>query len=340
MGLGSSNDFTDSYVLHYPKFCDNRLYVYFPERDKFYTFSIFQHGKKFKFYAQATISIPNEGIFLIGGQTVDDPLNEDDSPVTMEEASSRLSITNFVGKIDLKKQQNFRVDLDDASPCQNLPEPRYLHALVYSSPYIYVIGGEIAGKGLTQSCLRFHTKKKTWENISDISRNASLVEPCGIAIKDSIYVFDTAAKGSNFPKVYKYYIELDQWMEIFLHPRNKDLVIPPTLSSSAYQISDKQILILSGIKSDKEDKDKRGFWYVFDSLTEEIREFNYQEGISHWRKETQGNLDYEDLAMVYARVGDRSVKAFGKRGKRWVDMKLMPESNLYNNPVGCCSRKR
>lgn len=338
MGLFPSSEFKDAHVLHYPKFCDNKLFVYLPARDKFYTFSIFEQEKKYKFYGQATISTSSGNVFLIGGKTIHEPTEDDELLLEPYNSSPNLSISNFVTKINLKKHDNFKINLESMKPCRVLPEPRCMHLLVYVEPYIYVIGGEVPKTGPTKSCLKFHTKKRTWEKISDLTFGNKLIDACGVHLNDSIYVFDTAAK-ADFPRVHRYCIEVDQWMEILIHPRNRGLVVPPSLGCSAYQIADKQIMILGGLRANKDDKDKRGYYYIFDALTEEIRDFTYQEGISHWKKETQGMTNYVNSDVVYSRLSETSVKMFNKKNKKWDELRLISE-NTYGSHFGCCSRKK
>lgn len=337
MGIFSSSEFKEAHMLHYLKFCDNKLYVYFPSGDKFYTFSIFQNDKKFKFYAQGSISTKSGSIYLIGGKVMTNPL-DDDIPITTLDNNSTLSITNFVAKINLKKHRDFRIHLNDMKSCPPLPDPTFKHLMVNVGPYIYVIGGEVPETGPTRNCLKFHTKKKTWEKISELSLGSKIQEPCGIAIHDSIYVFDTAVKG-NLPRVHRYFIMVDQWMEILIHPKTRGLTIPPSLSSSVYQISEKEVMVLGGVRVDREDKDKRGFWFIFDFLTEEIKDLAYQDGLGQWKKESQGNTNYEGNDMVYGRLSERSVKVYDKFAKKWHETRLTPE-NTDSSAFGCCARKK
>jgi len=338
MGLFPSSEFKNTHLLHYTKFGDNKLHVYLPERDTLYIFSIFHKGRKFKFYGQRSISTPSGSVYLIGGQAVQVLPDEEDLLFSLSDVHASLTTTNFVASINLEKHRNFKIDLDDMEKCEPLPEPRSLHAMVYSEPYIFVIGGEIANSGPTKSCLKFHTRTKKWEKISDINFISNLLEPCGIALNDSIYIFNTSEK-NNLPRVHRYSIELDQWMEILIHSRNKGLVIPPTLSSAVYQVSEKEVMIVGGVKIDKSDTDKREFWYIFDSLTEEIKELSYQEGMGQIRKETQGNVDYSKENTVYGKLGERVVKFFNKENKIWGELRLIPENTKENFGFGCCSNR-
>ena len=338
MGLFPSSEFKNTHFLHYTKFGENKLYVYLPEKDILYTFSILHKGRKFKFYGQRTISTPSGSIFLIGGQSIQVLPDEEDLLFSLSDIHASLSMSNFVANINLENHRNFKIDLNDMERCEALPEARSQHAMVYSEPHIFVIGGEVANSGPTKSCLKFHTKTRKWEKISDMKFSANLIEPCGIALNESIYVFNTSEK-NKFPRVYRYSIELDQWMEILVHMRNKDLVIPPTLSSAAYQISEKEVMIVGGVRSDKNDQDKRDFWYVFDSLTEEIKEFTYQE-MGKMRKETQGYVDYSVGDTVYGKLGERQVKFFNKENKVWGELRVIPENNNDNFNFGCCSNRR
>ena len=332
MGLFASTEFKDTHILHCTKFCDNKVYVYLPYQDKFYTFSIVNKEKKFRFFAQETITISSNSLYIIGGQTA--PSEEDFHLLHSQNGTPNLYTTNFVAKINLKKHENFQVDLAKMKPCRVLPEARTSHLMVYSEPYIFVIGGYLERNVATRTCLRFHKKKKTWEYISELGFTNTLTEPCGLAIKDCLYVFDTAAKGGT-PRIYKYSIELNSWMEILIQHRSKGLSIPPSINCAVYQVSDKELMILSGLSSQNSPK---GFYYTYNIDTEELSDMNIDESLGHWKKEKQGNLDYVNSDMVYVRLSGRSVRAFRKSDRKWLEIEHKSENSVMGD-FGCCSRR-
>lgn len=60
-----------------------------------------------------------------------------------------------------------------------------------------------------------------------------LNEPCGIAVGESIYIFETAVK-KNVPRIHKYSIEADSWSELIISLKHKTIEIPPTYSGSVF----------------------------------------------------------------------------------------------------------
>lgn len=332
MGLFQSNDFKDNHILHSIKTGENKLNIYLPTRDKFYTFSIFNQSKKFRFFAQESISLPSGSIYLIGGNTA----NYQDDPYLFDGIynPSDLYTTNFVAKISLKKQNNFHIDISKMKPCQPLPEPRTSHLMIYEEPYIFVIGGYFEKNIPTKTCLKFHVKKKTWESISDINFAQHLIEPCGIAVKGFIYVFDTAGK-ANLPRIHRYSVDLNVWIEILIQQKNKMTLIPPSLSCSIYQIKEDDLIIFSG----KNLQSPRGYYYTYNITTEELGDIIFDDNPEQWKKEKQGNQNYIASQVIYAGLKERRVKMFRRLEQKWMELELTPE-NVIVSDFGCCSRKK
>lgn len=332
MGLGSSS-FKDAHILHYMKPYDNKLFVYLCNQDKFYSFSIFNKGQKFKFFAQESISLSSGSIYIIGGQTAINGAEYNFS--NGQTNSSSLQTTNFVAKINLKKQKNFHIDISDMKPCRVLPEPRSSQLMIYSEPYIFVIGGYLENHTPTRTCRRFHREKRIWENISDISLTVSLTEPCGIAMKNFIYVFDTAVK-SDLPRIYQYSIEVDSWMEILLHHKNRNVSIPQSFNCAVYQTAENELMIFSGVNPQDSLK---GFYYTYNTETEEISEIIVNENCGHWKKEKQGDQNYVNSDLVHLKLGDRLVKSFRKSDKKLLELELLTENSIPGG-FGCYSRNK
>ena len=333
MGLFPSSDFKDTHILHSTKLGENKLHVYLPNRDKFYTFSIFNKGQKFRFFAQESISLPSGSIYLVGGQTAS--YEEDPYLADGIHNPSNLYTTNFVTKINLKKQNNFHIDITKMKPCQSLPEPRTSHLMIYQEPYIFIIGGYLEGNIPTKTCLKFHTKNKTWESISDITFAQQLIEPCGIAIKSFLYVFDTAGK-ANLPRIHRYSIELNLWIEILIQQKNKLISIPPSLSCSIYQTKEDEIIIFSGKNLPGSPK---SYYYTYNITSEELGDIIVDDNLEQWKKEKQGNQNYISSQVIYAGLKDRKVKMFRKLEQKWMELELTPE-NVIVSDFGCCSRKK
>ena len=97
MGLFASTEFKDTHILHCTKFCDNKVYVYLPHQDKFYTFSIVSKDKKFRFLAQETITISSNSLYIIGGQTA--PSEEDFHLLHSQNGTRNLYTTNLQQKV-------------------------------------------------------------------------------------------------------------------------------------------------------------------------------------------------------------------------------------------------
>jgi len=333
MGSFSSTDFKDTHILHSTKVGENKLHIYLPTRDKYYTFSIFNKDQKFRFFSQESISLPSGSIYLIGGQTAS--YEEDPYIIDGINNPSNLYPTNFVAKISLKKQNNFQIDISKMKICKPLPEPRTSHLMIYQEPYIFVIGGYLERNVPTKTCLKFHTKKKIWESISDITFAQQLIEPCGIAIKGFLYVFDTAGK-ANLPRIHRYSIELNLWIEVLIQQKNKMISIPPSLSCSIYQTKEDEVIIFSGSNLPGS---PRGYYYTYNVISEELGEIVTDDSLEQTKKEKQGNQNYIDSQVIYSGLKDRKVKMFRKLEKKWMELELTPE-NVIVSDFGCCSRKR
>lgn len=333
MGSFASTEFKDTHILHCTKFCDNRVYIYFPNQDKFYTFSIVDKDKKFRFFGQETISVSSHAIYVIGGQTA--TYDDDYVPYSGPNGSLNLYTTNFVTKINLKKHESFEIDISKIKPCRVMLEPRTSHLMIHKHPYIFVIGGYLEKNIATRTCLRFHTKQKTWERISELGFTNTLTEPCGLAIKDYLYVFDTVVK-SGTPRIYRYSVELNSWMELLIQQKNKGISIPSSMNCAVYQVAENELMILSGLSSQASSK---GFHYTYNIDTEEISDMTADESLGQWRKEKQGNLDYVNSDKVYVGLTGKSVKMFRKSDKRWLEVEHRSENNSVSD-FGCCSRRR
>jgi len=336
MGGFSSKNFSGVHLIHFTQFYENKLYVYVPEHDHLYSFNIFQKGRKFRFFAQESISTNKGGIYLVGGQTLS--AEDEDANLDPMSLGNHLKITNFVAKINLNKHENYSIDIDRLKPCRWLPDPRTAHLLVYSEPYIFVIGGYYEQNISTKSCLRFHTKKRVWEQICDIGFNTVMTEPSGLAVNNEyIYVFETAIQ-SNLPRVHKYSIQNDIWSEIIFQNKNKDLKIPPTLCCSVFHIADKELLILSGMRMDSQNPhEEKGFYYIFNIETEQITDYKDDKIIDYWRKDRQGDVDYRKMQSVFARGGDGVVRELNKTKMTWTLNELSFEE-IRSETNNCCAR--
>jgi len=339
MGVFSSKDFGETHILHYTKFYDNKLYVYFPGRNKIISFDIFNNGQKFRFYAQESISTNTGAIFLVGGQVG----TNDEDPSNLQLGSGTLStslkMTNFVAKINLNKHDNFEVHLEKMKPCPTLPEARSSHLLIYAKPYIFVFGGYLENNIPAKTNLKFDIKKRTWSPISNIGFISHLEEPCGLSYNnETIYIFETSTK-TNLPRIFKYSIEMDTWQEAIIQHKSKHISIPSSIFCSAYQITDKDLMILGGTAGrEGGPKETKGFYYIFDTHTEEIRDFKYENVLDNWKKERQGDVNYSGMKYVYARLGERNVKVFKKSTRRWETLDLGYEE-VRHYPVSCCSKR-
>jgi hypothetical protein len=136
-------------------------------------------------------------------------------------------------------------------------------------------------------------------------------EPCGIQMNDVyLYVFETLVQ-DFIPNVHQYAIENDVWKVLNIRDKNKDIRIVPTFNCSVYQISFKEILILGGTQtSGQYNASEKGFYYKYNTDTEEFSEPVDDESRDTWRPERQGNLDFSDKNIVYTRLGDAVVKQF------------------------------
>jgi hypothetical protein len=333
MGALSSSEFKDTHILHYFKPLDNKLYVYVPRRDKFYSFSILNKSQKFRFYQQESIALSSGAIYLIGGQTISS--NEDFRMSAVDRMPPNLGPTNFVTKINLKKHENFQIDIAKMKPCKLLPEVRSSHLLVHHDYYIYAIAGHVEKNVQTRTCHKFHIKKKVWERIADIGFSTSLTDLCGLSINGFIYAFDTAVK-SDLPRIHRYSIELNSWIEILLNQRDNNLRIPPSVSCGAYQNKENEIIIFSG--SNVQNKIKQ-YYYTYNLDSEELSPIILTENNSVPTKEKQANLNYTNSKNIYMRLNDRSVMLFKKTENKFAELELTAE-NAISNDFGCCSRKR
>ena len=180
MGIMGGKEFAGGHLLHYTRFFDNKLYVYLPEKDKFFTFHIYRGEKKFNFYGQESISISSGAIYLIGGQSLRD--NSEELSIDPSKLTKNMFMSSYVAKINLNKHDGqFKIDLEHMRKCDNLPQARASHLLVHKDEYIYAIGGYLAGNEATRTCLRFHKKDKKWAEIATMGSSEGLVAPCGLA---------------------------------------------------------------------------------------------------------------------------------------------------------------
>lgn len=324
MGGSSAKQFTGDHILHYYSFLNNRLYVYFPEKDKFYNFEVYNKSAKFTFVGQETISLPSGSIYIIGGQVMNtEAPEEDEEKKTPDDFLKDLQMTDFVAKINLNKQENNKIDLDRSKPCRCLPEPRTSHLLIYAKPHIYVIGGYLEGNIGTNTCLRFHTANKDWESIADIPVVGYMKEPCGIAINDAnIYVFETKLN-RKIPLVHKYSVHRDEWVNIDVQEKTKGITIPPCFNCSVFQIDHNEVLILGGVMADTKQKN---FYYKFDLKNETFTDPVDDHSRDVWSKERQGNLDYSNTQKVFTRLGDGVIKFFVKKDRAWKIDDLEPDT--------------
>lgn len=331
MGIQNSANLKDSHIIHFMRFGDHKLYVYLPRQEKFYSFSVFQDGQKFRFFRQKSICLDSGSVYLIGGQTAD---SEGDQLLSPKEKSTlNLHPTNFVCKINLKHHKNFRVDISTTKPCPVLPEPRTSHLLVCSDQWIYVIGGCLENSVATQTCRKFHTKRKVWESVSSISFAKNVTELEGLAIKNFIYVFDTSVK-SKLPQIHRYITDLDIWVEILFQQKNRLKSIPTSVISSLYQTNEDEILIFSN-----DEVVSKGFYYTFNTKTEEMSDITIDENHLVIAGEKQANLNYTDSNDIFVQLNEHHIKIFKKHEKLWVNRELTIDNNPPTSDFGCCSSR-
>lgn len=113
--------------------------------------------------------------------------------------------------------------------CEQLLKPRTAHSLIFSDPYIYMIGG-VEDRQPVHSCRRFHVKDKVWSDIASLKTQDALNSPGIIALADSIFVFDTYSETQT---VFKYSLEYDSWEPIPF--KTTDFVIPKSLYSTVFR---------------------------------------------------------------------------------------------------------
>lgn len=318
------------------RFGDHKLYVYLPRQEKFYSFSVFQDGQKFRFFRQKSICLDSGSVYLVGGQTAF-PDRDQLGLSPKEKSSLSLHPTNFVCKINMKHHKNFRIDISTMKPCQALPEPRTSHLLVSSDQWIYVIGGSFVNNVPTQTCKKFHIKRKVWENISSINFAKNVTELEGLAIKNFIYVFDTSMQ-SKMPQIHRYITELDIWVEILFQQKNRMRSIPTSVISSVYQTNEDEILIFSN-EARNDEVVSKGFYYTFNTKTEEMSDITIDENIVAITNEKQANLKYTDSNDIFVQLNEQRIKLFKKSENTWINREL----TIDNNPTsdfGCCSRHR
>lgn len=354
MGIIQPNDFKNRRFLHFYRFFENKLHTFFPDPHYQLTFEIFLNGRKFKFYLQESISLPTGAVYLIGGRTVAQSEESisgglNDSVLSLNNTSSNytLATTSDVYKINLNRNKSMKIEISKSKPCPPMPEPRHNHLLIYSAPYIYVIGGKINDTTPTRSCLRFHTKQKTWSKIRDLDLAATgLTNLSGLAINTDgyrasgkrLYIFDTTV--SPLPSIFQYNIETDNWMQMVISFKNKDLRIPTSLNCSLFQISSDKLMIFSGAHI-VDQRQQEGFSYTFDLATEKIENFREEKQLDFMLVDKQGDRNYSKEQNVYLKFGE-NYAFYYNLGLETFSSRELFEGTLAKKTsfdVGCCSRK-
>jgi hypothetical protein len=211
MGGGSSKQFAGVHILHSTRFNENKIFIYVPETQTFQNFLMTSNGAPLNLFVMESISTPRGSIFCCGGQII--PPNVSIKDKTYQELFPELIDTDKCFEIDLNSNVNGEIDVKIHDEWR-LPEPRSGHLMMCHNDAIYVIGGWVKNLRV-KSCLKFDFKKKSWSSIANIGVNISLTEPCGIAVGESIYVFDTEVD-KNVPRVLVYNIENNVWSETLI----------------------------------------------------------------------------------------------------------------------------
>lgn len=327
MGLTYTKFQTSDKLLHYYNFGENKLYVFLPTTKEFFCFSIFYTSKKkFIFYADSSISLPNGIIYLIGGERLS-------NPEEINKISKAISPTDNVMKIDLNNHKNFSIDLrenEEKILLKNLPQPRNFHGMVYILPYIYVIGGLVDNIS-TRKCYKYHTSDDKWEEINELSADVcNLGEPGMININNEyIYVFDSVAKEQT---IHKYSVKNDKWN--ILPYRTNGFTVIRSVSSNIFQISNQTLLIVNGMVKDDANE---GYYYFYDFISDKFILQKKHSVLNNWLHDRQGVKDYSNK-IVYCMLNEKKTKAFDFNSMEWYDYELTLRQIPVQEQYPCCGR--
>lgn len=352
MGQLMPNEFKNRHFLHNYKFFENKLNIYFPGSDHPLVFEIYNRGKPYQFFTQESISLPNGSIYLIGGRVLTEKtskLNEDIIESVNQEISRpshTLAATAEVVKINLNKHKNMKIELSKSKSRPPLPEPRNGHLLIYSAPFIYVIGGKIDEITPTSSCLRFHLKKLTWSPIADLDFDAMNVSNLsGLAItpqkpsESSKYLYIFNSTSEKLPSISQYDIELDRWTQLVIANTNRDLNIPSSINLSVYQIGAETLLILSGNHINGEEQ-REGYSYVFNLKSQKIRKFKMEKNLDFMLTDKQGVRSYRNTQRVFLNFGENYALYYHTGIEELISVQLnYQRANRSGFGFGCCSKR-
>lgn len=320
----SESKFENTYLLHHYSFGDNKLYVFLPRLNEFYCFSVFYCKRKYIFYADNSISLPNGYIYFIGGERLLDPLKEN--------LLKAVSPTDNVLALNLNLHKDFRIDLDEfgIEAKRPLPEPRSFHNLVYVHPFIYVIGGVVENK-FTKKCYKYNIQENKWSEIAEMLQNICQVsEPGTINIgNEIIYVFDSYAKKQT---IHKYIISEDKWMLVPYETNGFQVL--PAVSSLVFQISEQNIILINGMM-----KENEGYFYFFDFTREKFILEQKNHVLKAWTHDRQGDKNYTGVPL-YCMMNEKKVKVFNPLQLEWreEDLFLTKIPHLDNSGSFCCGR--
>lgn len=378
MAGNSSSKFSKSHILTYTKPEENRLYVFDAARERFHCFPCFHKNQPLFFGHLKLLSVPSRGkVFVIGGEIVKqtvpfkfvknkanegkDTINElaplDINPADNIEVSflenqiesglslfakaeswaSHLASSNIVGHFELTEARAIRLTLQ-VDKGEQLELPRTNHLLVYSDPWIYVLGGREDGEA-SGSCRKYHLDDNFFLDICSLDPTTVLRQPGAIAVGQTIYLFDAQSETQT---IYKYSMIFDVWEQISF--KTSGFSIPPSKGLSVFQSQSNTLLILNG----NCEKDGQQMNYYLFSLEEDtFTQERSDRKLINFNEDCQGNRDYSKVKQLYTQLNDQQVKVFFKDTWYWEtinalllkvkkDKKLMPESNY----LGCCSKRK
>ena len=319
--------FQNTFLLHYYPFNDNKIYVFLPRQNEFYCFSIFYLKRKYMFYADHSIALPNGKIYFIGGERLVDP--------TEENLSKAVTPTDNMISLDLNQHQGYRIDIGEKDKdkfMKPLPEPRSFHSLVFVSPHIYVIGGVVDNQ-FTKRCYKYHVSQNKWTEFAEMVQDiCHVTEPGVISVSDEvIYVFDSYAKEQA---IHKYSITDDKW-SIVPYQTNGFSVLP-AVSSLVFQISKQNLILINGMM-----KENDGYFYFFDMTKEKFILEQKHKVLKSWHHDRQGDKNYTGFPL-YCMLNEKKVKIFDSVALEWREEELfLTKMANYDEGDGsavCCGR--
>ena len=266
--LGKKEPKKETYILHYHRLDENRLWVFYPKYESYDCYPVLHGTNPFFFGNLETISIPHYNrIYIVGGQwfkqqpsfrhvteegglskfqkqpkaegeTQEDAANIDTETepeslyARIDQATEHMMPTNIVGYIQIvppsKEKEAVQLKFE-SDGLEPLPKPRTNHSMVYLHPFIYVIGG-IVDNLPTQSGLKFDVENNSWSDIATIGFSGNLTSPATVAYGKHILVFDCYSE-QQF--IHKYQTDYDVWENIpFNTPEFK---IPRSLNALAFR---------------------------------------------------------------------------------------------------------